>query len=96
MGKLQDKSPTSKSKPSVQDGSSSMPLSKGLAETAWRVAVPFLVFSLGGIWLDDKLQSSPVFTLIGLVLALAGVGIVVRRFVNKNYPETFEKKDKTK
>mgnify|MGYP005733968167 CR=1 FL=1 len=60
-----------------------------LAETAWRVAVPFLVFSLGGIWLDEALESEPMFTMIGIALALVSVFVVMYKYVSKHFPDTF-------
>jgi F0F1-type ATP synthase assembly protein I len=34
--------------------------------------VVFLVFLLGGVWLDRRFDVRPVFTLVGMVLGFAG------------------------
>lgn len=50
---------------------------------SWQLAVIVLVCILGGYKLDDMTGSSPVFTLIGLVLALAGSIVVIRSALSK-------------
>lgn len=92
MEKKHSDKTTQKDEPAAEPGPSSS-LPKHLAETAWRVAVPFLILSLGGILLDGALDTSPLFSIIGLVLALAAVWVVVRRYVERNFPGTFKKKD---
>lgn len=61
------------------------------AETAWRVAVPFLLFSLGGIWADNRFDTSPLFSVIGVFVALAAVAAVVYKYVNTYFPGTFKR-----
>lgn len=41
------------------------------------VAVPAIVFALGGRWLDGRFGTFPAFTLIGLALALAVTATIV-------------------
>lgn len=65
-----------------------------LAETAWRIAVPFFVLMLGGVWIDSALEKSPIFTLLGTVLAVIVDAVIVYRYVDKNFPETFKKQGK--
>lgn len=43
------------------------------------IAIPVVLFALGGRWLDERSGKSPLFTIIGLALAL----IVVARLVQK-------------
>ena len=44
------------------------------------IIVPTTVFALGGRWLDQRWHSSPVFLILGLVLALAlAYAIVLRK-----------------
>jgi len=62
-----------------------------IAETAWRVAAPFFIFSLGGIWLDSRFDTDPLYSVIGVFVALAAVTVVVYKYVNKNFPETFKR-----
>ena len=60
-------------------------------ETAWRVALPFLVLNIGGIFLDRGLETEPVFSVIGFFLSLIIVSVVVYRYVKKHFPESFNK-----
>ena len=64
-----------------------------MAEMSWQIAIPFMLFALGGNWLDKQLDSEPVFTIVGLLLAVVSVSLIVRKLVDKHYPNTF-KKDK--
>jgi len=43
------------------------------------IAVPTILLALGGRWLDRRLHSSPWFTLLGLLIALAIVYLLVSR-----------------
>ncbi|MCR4278560.1 MAG: AtpZ/AtpI family protein [bacterium] len=43
------------------------------------IAVPVTFFALGGRWLDNKTGRSPLFTIIGLILAL----VIIARIVMK-------------
>ena len=55
------------------------------AQSGWRVAVALLAPSLLGIWIDDKLDVKPTFTVIGLFIGLAAVAVVLKRFVNSKF-----------
>ena len=93
MGKKHSDKTTQNDEPGAKRGPE-ISLSTHLAETAWRVAVPFLVFSLGGIQLDKALETEPIFSRIGVFVALAAVAAVVKRYVERNFPESFKgKKD---
>jgi F0F1-type ATP synthase assembly protein I len=48
---------------------------------SWQLAIVFLLPVIAGIELDKHLKSSPVCTLIGLVVAIAAAAIVVWRSV---------------
>jgi len=48
-----------------------------LADTTWRVAVPTVLLSACGIVADKKLDTMPLWTLIGLVLGLIAAGALV-------------------
>lgn len=67
-------------------------ISMHLAETAWRVAVPFFVLSLGGIKLDELLGAEPMFTVAGVFAALAAVTVVVYRYVEQHFPGTIKRR----
>jgi F0F1-type ATP synthase assembly protein I len=54
-------------------------------DMSWRLAVAVLVPMVGGYELDQKLNSTPAFTITGFVLAMAGFGLVLwRTFVAAN------------
>jgi len=98
MGKSVNNNSTQSSEPksSVRPSSTSgkpKGLGNYLAETAWRVASPFLIFSLGGIWLDNKFDSDPLYTIIGVFVALTAVVVVVYKYVNTHFPDTFKRGD---
>ena len=46
---------------------------------SWQLAIVVLVPILGGFKLDDVLGWTPVLTILGFVLAIAGMSIVVKR-----------------
>lgn len=73
--------PDSRGGPDRRDGGQ-MTIWESLAfvwEILIAVAVPAIVFALGGRWLDARLGVFPAFTLIGLALALALTAIIVTR-----------------
>ncbi len=65
------------------------PLKGAFVEMSWRIALPFMLFSLGGIELDRRLAKEPLFSIIGLLMALLAVSIVVIKYVNVKFPGTF-------
>ncbi len=48
-----------------------------LADTTWRVAVPTVLFSVGGIILDKWLHTMPLCTIIGLIVGLVAAAMLV-------------------
>jgi F0F1-type ATP synthase assembly protein I len=46
---------------------------------SWQLAVVVLVPIFGGYKLDERVHSSPLWTLVGLALAMIGMILVVRR-----------------
>lgn len=50
-----------------------------LLDTAWRIAVPILMFAVIGIFIDKKVGSAPLITLLGVVIGLAGAGLLVKK-----------------
>lgn len=94
MGKSKGKNTTSANGgPDTKNVSDSPRLGFHLAQTAWRVALPFLLFSIGGIMLDRTLDTEPLFSLIGLGLAILAVTAVIYSYVKKHFPETFGGKE---
>ena len=50
-------------------------------ELGFIIALPLLVFALSGKWLDDKLNTKPWLTLLGIFLAISGTTVwMTRRF----------------
>ncbi|MEK7516510.1 MAG: AtpZ/AtpI family protein [Patescibacteria group bacterium] len=49
-------------------------------ELGYTIAIPIVIFAIGGRFLDKKLGSSPIFLLLGILLALivSGVGVYRR------------------
>ena len=54
----------------------------------WFVAIAILLGVLGGLWLDNKLGTRPIFLILGIVLGLAvagyGVYAVFKPFFSNN------------
>lgn len=67
-----------------------------LISMGWQLAVAVLVPLLGGNLIDRTLGTLPWFTLVGMILAMAGMIVVVRhalKDVNRYVEETKETKD---
>lgn len=45
-------------------------------DMTWRLAVVVLVPIIGGFYLDQWLNTTPVFSILGFVLAMGGIAIV--------------------
>lgn len=65
-----------------------------LADTAWRVAVPIILFTFIGHRLDKAMGTSPLFILVGLFLSLAVAVMLVYRQIQTAYPDFFSKDTK--
>mgnify|MGYP001604541109 CR=1 FL=1 len=70
-------------------------------QIGFSVAITTVIFVVGGRYLDDMFHTNPLFTLLGIVLGLAGsLGLVwqiVRPFQKKYQPDwkSLKKTDKT-
>lgn len=60
---------------------------------SWQLAVVVLVPIIGGFKIDQHLHSLPVGTIIGFILAMAGMGIVVWRQLQLLSPKITTKVD---
>lgn len=52
-------------------------------QLGYMIALPAAVFAFGGAWLDRRLDTSPLFILLGLGLAIASSGFWVWRFLQR-------------
>ncbi len=94
MGKPSGQSKTTPKKEPQPAGVSKDPsIQTALAEMAWQVAIPFMVFTLGGNWLDGRQDTEPLFTIIGMFIGLASASLLVYKIVERHYPGTFKKKE---
>lgn len=50
-----------------------------LLDTAWRIAIPVVLFAGAGIFVDRKLDSAPWITLSGCVLGFAVAGYLLKK-----------------
>jgi F0F1-type ATP synthase assembly protein I len=50
-------------------------------DMSWRLALVFLVPIVGGFELDSRLGTTPLLTILGFILAIIGVGLVMRQTV---------------
>jgi F0F1-type ATP synthase assembly protein I len=48
-------------------------------DMSWRLAIAVLVPIIGGFELDKHLGSTPVLTIIGFIVAMAGLFVVLKR-----------------
>ena len=89
MGKQAEYSKkTTQTKEPAKAGVSSAPsLNNVFAEMSWRVALPFMGFVLLGNWLDERFETDPALTIVGLALGVASVWLIVRRLVQKHFPQ---------
>lgn len=62
----------------------------------WYIAFSIAAFTYGGVWLDDRLDASPVFTLIGLGIGLAVALTGMYRMLLAVLADTARPNDETK
>ncbi len=53
------------------------------SQLGFTIAGPLIVFILGGIFLDKKTGTSPLFLLIGVVCGMIGAGYAIYDLVRK-------------
>jgi F0F1-type ATP synthase assembly protein I len=54
-------------------------LASDLMDTAWRIAVPVLLFAGAGIFVDSQVGSEPWCTLLGTVIGFIFAGLLVKK-----------------
>lgn len=52
-------------------------------DMSWRLAVVVLVPIIGGFALDRRFNSSPLLSISGFILAIAGVAVVIRQMLQQ-------------
>ena len=67
-------------------------------DMSWRLAVVVLVPIIGGFELDRRLNTSPLLTIVGFLLAMAGMAVVMWQTLqtanNLAAPKLTSKKEK--
>ncbi len=94
MGKAAAQGTTTKTGGGSKSTVSGLAVGLQLADTAWRVAVPIILFTLVGNKLDKAIGTKPLFITSGLFLALAVAGLLVYRQIQVAYPDFFKKDTK--
>jgi len=61
-------------------------LSEGL-QLSWVLLFSLLIPLLGGIWLDKRLDTTPLFILIGMALGILAATVGVARLVMRTYAQ---------
>lgn len=62
---------------------------------SWQLLLVVLIPVIAGVQLDKKFDTSPVFTIVGFIIALAGVVVVVWRQMQRVAPTDTEKGPRT-
>jgi len=79
--KKETPSPVVQAKPHVaagnQIGNPSSVFIGAALDMSWRLAIVVLVPIIGGFELDQRLHTSPLLTIVGFLLALAGMAVVL-------------------
>jgi len=53
-----------------------------LLNTAWRIAVPVLIFSVAGIFADKHWNTAPWITLLGLIVGFVFAGLLIKQQIS--------------
>lgn len=75
-------------KPEVDEVSGLGHFGGALFDIGWRLAITVVIFLWGGNAIDVKLQTKPLFTVIGFLLVIASFVLIVRR-VLQSVPREF-------
>lgn len=70
---------TTTNSPSGKDHFSLGALAIDLLDTAWRIAIPVLLFAGAGIFIDRQIGSKPWCTLLGTVIGFVVAGWLVKK-----------------
>jgi F0F1-type ATP synthase assembly protein I len=70
-----------------------LPPAVRLVGLGWYVATCIVLGTLGGVWLDRKLELAPLFTLLGIFLGLAAAFVGLYRMVTEAVGEGPDSKE---
>lgn len=70
---------TTTNSPSATDHFSLGTLATDLLDTAWRIAIPVLLFAGAGIFIDVNAGSEPWCTLLGTAVGFIFAGLLVKK-----------------
>ncbi|MEI6751030.1 MAG: AtpZ/AtpI family protein [Candidatus Saccharibacteria bacterium] len=85
---------TSVESPATVSNDAKMLFTISSLEMGWQLALAVLIPIFFGSWLDNRFHKYPVWTIIGLIVALLGFYAIVRKTViNINHKQS--KKDKS-
>lgn len=62
-------------------------------DMSWQMALVVLIPIVGGFELDQKLNTLPALTFVGLLMAMAGMFLIVRRQLILFSPDSGEEKE---
>ena len=48
-----------------------------VAGIGFAIAIPLAIFFLGGLWLDERLGTQPLFMMVGILLGLIAAGATI-------------------
>ncbi len=66
-----------------------MELAGMFLDTSWRVAVPILLLTLLGHWLDTRNHTLPLFSVIGLLLSIVVSSYLIYIQLKMAFPDMF-------
>ena len=65
-----------------QANANNLSLLNAALQMSWRLAIVVLIPLIGGVKLDQRFNTSPYLTILGVLLAIGGVYYVLRRVLN--------------
>ena len=98
LNKVQPTAHLSKSESSRdhKDTTPSMLFFGAVLDMSWQMAVVVLVPIIGGYELDKHTHTTPLFTIIGFILAMVGTFVVIRRMLSEYSDRSVEKSKEQK
>jgi len=54
-----------------------------LGQLGYMIAIPAVIGAAGGAWLDKRFDTSPLFILLGIALAIASSSLWIWTFIKK-------------